>query len=106
MELVLDYAQNPGKEPVLNVASDEDLRAAGYEPPSVEEVAKFFLDGASGKIALDNGPDFNKSGFEGGGANAGKPSLSGDSNQKPVASDQKSQELLNGMNNKGGSGRI
>ena len=75
VELVLDYAQNPDKEPVLQVADDEELKAAGYTPPSVQEVAQFFLDGAAGKLGIE-GPNFNKSGFESGGA--AKPTQHGD----------------------------
>ena len=50
VELVLDYAYNPDKEVVLKVASDEDLRAAGYDPPSPETVGKW-IRGAAQKIA-------------------------------------------------------
>ena len=82
VELVLSYAQDKDKEPVLQVASDEELKRADpdYNPPTVQEVAQFFLDGASGKLDL-GGPDFNKSGFDSAPA-SGKPSLQGDVAQK------------------------
>lgn len=35
VDLMLDYAQHPEKEPVLEVVPDEALRAAGDEPPTV-----------------------------------------------------------------------
>lgn len=85
VELVLDYAQHPDKEPVLQVASDEELKKAdpNYHPPSAQEVAQFFLDGANGKLGLE-GPNFNKSGFDSAPTgSAGKPSLQGDVAQKP-----------------------
>ncbi|PTL79618.1 hypothetical protein [Vitiosangium sp. GDMCC 1.1324] len=106
VELVLDYVQNPDKQPVLQVASDEELRAAGYEPPSAEDVGNFFLAGARGELGI-GGPDFSKSGFEGAKASAGKPSLQGTEGQQQVRSgdSETSQELLNQVR-KGGSGRI
>ena len=87
VELVLDYAQHPDKEPVLQVASDEELRNAGYEPPSAKDVAQFFLDGANGKLGLE-GPNFNKSGFDSAPAAGGKPSLQGDVVPKPKGGGQ------------------
>ncbi|HYO53658.1 hypothetical protein [Archangium sp.] len=106
VELVLDYAQNPDKQPVLQVASDEELRAAGYEPPTPEEVGNFFVAGARGELGLE-GPRFDKSGFDSAPASTGKPSLQGDEGQKPLVSDnpEKRQELLNQVR-KGGPGRI
>lgn len=50
VEKVLDYAYNPDKEVQLKVASDEELRALGYEPPSPESVGKW-IRGAATKIA-------------------------------------------------------
>ncbi|HYO70377.1 MAG TPA: hypothetical protein VEU33_30290 [Archangium sp.] len=106
VELVLDYAQNPDKQPVLHVAEDAELRAAGYEPPTPEEVGQFFVAGARGELGLE-GPRFDKSGFESAPATAGKPSLQGNAGEKPLASDdpETRQELLNQMR-KGGPGRI
>ncbi|WP_375769053.1 hypothetical protein NR798_46540 [Archangium gephyra] len=106
VELVLDYAQNPDKQPVLQVADDAELRAAGYEAPTPEEVGQFFVAAAKGELGLE-GPDFNKSGFESAPSAAGKPSLQGTEGEKPLASDdpEKRQELLNQMR-KGGPGRI
>jgi hypothetical protein len=78
VELVLDYAQNPDKQPVLQIADDAELRANGYEPPSNEEIANFFIAGAKGELDL-GGPDFNKSGFE---SAPSKPAVSLDGNGK------------------------
>lgn len=106
VELVLDYAQNPDKQPVLQVADDAELRAAGYEPPTPEEVGNFFVAGARGELGLE-GPNFNKSGFDSAPSTAGKPSLQGTEGEKPLAAEDsgKSQELLNQLR-KGGPGRI
>lgn len=50
VEMVLDYAYNPEKEPVLTIAPDDQLREAGYEPPSGESVGRW-LRGAAQIIA-------------------------------------------------------
>lgn len=109
VEMVLDYIQNPDKQPVLQVASDAELKAAGYDAPTPEEVGKFLLAGAKGEIDLGGGPDFSKSGFESAPASAGKPSLKGDAGQQQqqLSSDdpEKDQELRNQLR-KGGPGRI
>ncbi len=87
VEMVLDYAQNPDKEPMMNVAPDEELRAAGYEPPSTEEVAKFFVDTAK-EMIKEGGNKYAKSEFESGKpASSGKPSLSGSAPQ-PIKVDE------------------
>jgi hypothetical protein len=106
VEMVLDYLQHPEKEPVLKVASDEELRAAGYEPPTVEEIGNFFLAGARGELGL-GGPDLNKSGFDSGPTTAGKPSLQGTEGQQQLRSDdpEKQKQLLEQMR-KGGTGRV
>jgi hypothetical protein len=86
VNLVLDYAQNPDKEPILEVAPDEELRAAGYNPPSAEDVANFFIAGAKGEIDLgEKGPDFSKSEFESSAAAGGKPSIAVTPGQAPSA---------------------
>jgi hypothetical protein len=38
VELVMKYALNPGVQPLLNVMSDAELRAAGQEPPTKEKI--------------------------------------------------------------------
>ncbi len=40
VELVLDYVQNPEKEPELYLATDEELREVGHEPEDTENVAR------------------------------------------------------------------
>jgi hypothetical protein len=81
VELVLDYAQNPDKQPVLSIASDEDLRAAGYEAPTPEDVGNFFIAGAKGELGIA-GTQFTKSGFDSapapGATGKGKPNLTGE----------------------------
>lgn len=106
VEMVLDYLQNPDKEPVLKVASDEELRAAGYEPPTTEEIGQFFLAGARGELGL-GGPDLSKSGFDSGPSTAGKPSLQGTEGQQQLRSDdpEKQKQLLEQLR-KGGPGRV
>jgi hypothetical protein len=71
----------------MNVAPDEELRAAGYEPPSTEEVAKFFVDTAK-EMIKEGGNKYAKSEFESGKpASSGKPSLSGSAPQ-PIKVDE------------------
>lgn len=40
VELVLEYVQNPEKEPELYLATDEELRAVGHEPEDTENIAR------------------------------------------------------------------
>lgn len=40
VELVLDYVQNPEKEPELYLATDEQLREVGHEPEDTENIAR------------------------------------------------------------------
>lgn len=76
VELVLQYAQDKDKEPVLNVASDEELRANGFNPPSDEQVAQVLMAAARGELGVNQ--EFQKSGFESASSKKG-PSLSGGS---------------------------
>ncbi|WP_224240625.1 hypothetical protein [Hyalangium gracile] len=62
VELVLQYAQDKDKEPVLEVVEDEELRANGFNPPSAEDVAKFIIQGAKGELGVNQ--EFEKSEFE------------------------------------------
>jgi hypothetical protein len=101
VELVLDYAQNPDKEPQLKVASQEELAAAGYDAPTPEEVGKFFLAGARGELGLESQHD--KTGFDSAPAASGKPSLSGTEGQTQASVDSsKSQELMDQVRKGGG----
>ncbi|NTX08780.1 hypothetical protein HUA74_34740 [Myxococcus sp. CA051A] len=94
VELVLDYAQHPEKEPVLQVVPDEALRAAGYDPPSIQEVGEFFKSAARGELGL--GPPASYStGFEATqAASQNKPSLRGDENQTRVEVDEATSQAL------------
>src|SRR3954470_22196729 len=63
VEMVLDYAYNPDKEPVMTIATDEELKANGYEAPSGEDVGRWLLGAAkkiAGKITQN---EVNRSGF-------------------------------------------
>ncbi|MFY1825507.1 hypothetical protein ACN47A_06315 [Myxococcus fulvus] len=94
VELVLDYAQHPEKEPVLQVVPDEILKQSGYEPASIEEVGEFFLGAARGELGLGPPPAYY-SGFESKPApGAGKPSLRGDENQPQVEVDEETRKAL------------
>jgi hypothetical protein len=73
VELVLQYAQDKDKEPVLSVVSDEELRANGFNPPSPEEAANLLIAVAKGELGVTQ--DFQKSEFEAPGGPKG-PSLS------------------------------
>jgi hypothetical protein len=75
VELVLQYAQDKDKEPELDVASDEDLRAAGFNPPSAEDVAKVLISAANGTLGVNQ--EFEKSEFKAGTSPKG-PSLTGE----------------------------
>jgi len=76
VELVLQYAQDKDKEPVLNVVSDEELRAAGFNPPTAEDVAKLLVTAAKGEMGVH--PEFDKSEFQASSGPKG-PSLTGGS---------------------------
>jgi len=94
VELVLQYLRNPQQEPQLYVAPDEELRAAGYNPPSSEAVGQFFLAGVRGDLGLGNVEAY-KSQFESPPSHPDKPSLRGDEDQEQVSVDEEtSQELL------------
>jgi hypothetical protein len=74
VELVLQYAQDKDKEPVLDVVEDEELRANGFNPPSTEDVAKVLMAAARGELGVNQ--EFEKSEFKASTAPKG-PSLSG-----------------------------
>ncbi len=74
VELVLQYAQDKDKEPVLDVVEDEDLKAAGYNPPTGEQVGQMLVSVI--KKEMGTGHEFQKSGFESSSGPKG-PSLSG-----------------------------
>lgn len=40
VELVLDYVQNPEKEPEIYLATDEQLREVGHEPEDTADIAR------------------------------------------------------------------
>ncbi|KFE69570.1 hypothetical protein [Hyalangium minutum] len=105
VDLVIHYAQNPDEEPQLLVAEDEDLRAAGYNPPAPEQVAEFFLAGARGELGLGE-PASYKTGYEPTPERSGKPSLRGDENQEPVATNEEARAALLKDIPKGGPDRV
>jgi hypothetical protein len=104
VELVLDYALNPDKQPVLQVATDEDLREAGYNPPSAEDVAQFFISASQGELGL-GAPASYRTGFENG-SGAAPTSLRGDENQEPVSVDAETSQKLGQHVPKGGPDRL
>ena len=81
VELVLQYAQDKDKEPVLNVVEDEELRANGFNPPTAEQAAQVLIAAARGELGVNQ--EYQKSDFQSGSAKKG-PSLSGES--RPPAS--------------------
>ncbi|WP_426753369.1 hypothetical protein [Myxococcus sp. Y35] len=105
VELVLDYAQNPDKEPTLIVAPDEALRAAGYNPPTTQDVANFFIAAANGELGIGP-PKSYYTGFEAAQAATDKPSLRGDEGQEPVSVDEETSEKLRKNLPKGGADRV
>lgn len=78
VELVLQYAQDKDKEPVLDVVSDEELRAAGFNPPTPEEAAQMLISAVKGE---GHGQEFEKSEFEAAKGAKG-PSLTGETPKK------------------------
>jgi hypothetical protein len=107
VELVLEYAQDKDKEPVLNIVSDEQAKAAGFPVHSVEEVSEFFIAAAKGELPGQGNP-FAKSEFEQGAKSAGKPSLSPTGGAAPTTgpqSEAQRQELLDQVKKGGGGPR-
>jgi hypothetical protein len=72
VEVVLQYAQDKDKEPELDIADDEDLKAAGLSTPTAEEVSAFLIKAAKGELGVNE--EREKSQFESGKSNKG-PSL-------------------------------
>ncbi|AEI68305.1 hypothetical protein [Corallococcus macrosporus] len=105
VELVLEYAQNPDKEPTLIVAPDEELRAAGYNPPTTKDVANFFIAAANGELGIGP-PKSYYTGFEGKQEDGNKPSLRGDEGQEPVKVDEETSQKLRQQVPKGGPDRV
>jgi hypothetical protein len=107
VELVLEYAQDKDKEPMLNVVSDEELKANGFPVHTVEEVGEFLVAGVKGELPGQGNP-FAKSEFEAAkAAAAGKPSLNpaGDGSGGQPVDEAKRQELLEQMKKGGGGTR-
>ncbi|CAM4485305.1 hypothetical protein HRD49_35015 [Corallococcus exiguus] len=107
VELVLEYAQDKDKEPMLNVVSDEELKANGFPVHTVEEVGEFLVAGAKGELPGQGNP-FAKSEFEASkGGTAGKPSLNPAAEGAPQTpqDEAKRQELLEQMKKGGGGTR-
>ena len=61
VELVLEYVQNPDKEPEMYIADDEELRKLGYEPRSAEEVneglTKILVEGINEELKYADASD-------------------------------------------------
>jgi hypothetical protein len=79
VELVLEYAQDKDKQPVLQVVSDEELRANGFNAPSSEDVAKVLISAVKGEPGANK--EFEKSDFKASTTPKG-PSLSGEGGKK------------------------
>jgi DNA-directed RNA polymerase specialized sigma subunit len=62
VELVLEYAQDKDKEPVLKIVSDEELHAAGFKTMTNDDAAKLLLKVAKGELGVNE--EFEKSEFE------------------------------------------
>ncbi|MFL5347458.1 MAG: hypothetical protein ACJ8AT_21955 [Hyalangium sp.] len=77
VELVLQYAQDKDKEPVLDVVEDEELRANGFNPPTEEQVAQVLIAAAKGELGVNQ--EFQKSDFQAASTPKKGPSLSGES---------------------------
>ncbi|MFB1480632.1 hypothetical protein [Corallococcus sp. RDP092CA] len=105
VELVLEYAQDKDKEPMLNVVSDEELKANGFPVHTVEEVGEFLVAGAKGELPGQGNP-FAKSEFEASKGGAGKPSLNPTAETPQAPQDEaKRQELMDQLKKGGGGTR-
>lgn len=65
VELVLKYAQDKDKGPVVKVVEDEELKAAGFKTMSNDEAAKLLIKVAKGELGVNE--EFDKSEFTPGG---------------------------------------
>lgn len=55
-DLVLDYVQNPAKEPILEVVDDEDAEEQGVPLTTQAEVKAWLEDAATGRLNLATAP--------------------------------------------------
>lgn len=84
VELVLEYAQDKDKQPVLQVMSDAELRAKGFDPHTPEEAAQVIISAVKGEKAQPApSQEFQKSEFQPSPSAKG-PALSGDSAHREV----------------------
>jgi hypothetical protein len=105
VEKVIDYLQNPDKQPMLNLADEADMRATGYNPPGEKELHDLIQAAVNGD--LDPANKYQKSGFD-----AGAPARKGTLTEVPATGAApsgpedaaKRQELMDQIK-KGGSHR-
>lgn len=76
VEKVLAYYKDPTKQPMVYVVSEEQIRAAGVEPPTEKAIMEWLQKVDSGEIDLR--PDHLKDGFK----NAEKPPVPGVADSK------------------------
>ena len=62
VEKVLSYYKDPNKQPMMYVLSEEQIRAAGVEPPTEKAIMEWLQKVDSGEIDLR--PDHMKDGFK------------------------------------------
>lgn len=79
VEKVLSYYKDPNKEPTLYVLSEEQIRAAGVEPPTEKAMTEWLEKVDRGEIDLR--PDHMKDGFK----KAEKAPISGVADQETSA---------------------
>ncbi len=94
VELVLQYAQDKDKEPMINVAPEAELRAAGYNPPSNEDVARLLVKVAKGEMGVNE--EFEKSEFQAGTAPKGPSLTGGDGGQAPQGNPELMDQVKKG----------
>lgn len=71
VEKVLAYYAEPSKQPQIYLAPEEQLRAAGYEPPTEKEILSYLQKVESGEIDLR--PEHMKDNYN----QAAKPKVAG-----------------------------
>lgn len=53
VDQVVHYVTNPDEEPTFYVASDEDMRSIGWEPPDPDAIGKYLIESVAVAKAAD-----------------------------------------------------
>lgn len=86
VEKVLSYYQDPSKEPMVYVAPEGEIRAAGVEPPTEKAIVEWLTKVQKGEIDLR--PQHMRDQFEAGGGQGAPRSALRDQVQKQADKDK------------------